>query len=51
MGIPTTEERRIHYAELNIMILNIMAVVFIRMLDQAPFFTKPLNACHLTEES
>jgi len=33
---------RIHYSESNIMMLNIMALVFGRMPEQAPFFIKPL---------
>ena len=33
---------RMHYSESNIMMLNIMALVFTRMPDQAPFFIKPL---------
>jgi len=34
--------RRIHYAEANFMSLNLIALVFTRMPDQAPFFVKPL---------
>jgi len=33
---------RLHYSESNIMMLNIMALVFGRMPEQAPFFIKPL---------
>lgn len=33
---------RIHYSESNIMMLNVMALVFGRMPEQAPFFIKPL---------
>jgi glutathione S-transferase len=33
---------RIHYAESNIMMLNVMALVFLRMPEAAPFFLKPL---------
>ena len=33
---------RIHYAEANIMSLNLIALVFTRLPDQAPFFVKPL---------
>jgi len=33
---------RIHYWESNIMMLNVMALVFGRMPEQAPFFIKPL---------
>lgn len=31
-----------HYAESNIMMLNVMALVFGRLPEQAPFFIKPL---------
>ena len=33
---------RIHYSESNIMMLNIMALVFGRMPERSPFFIKPL---------
>ena len=33
---------RMHYAESNIMMLNVMALVFGRLPEQAPFFIKPL---------
>jgi hypothetical protein len=35
-------KRRIHFSESNIMMLNVMALVFNRMPEQAPFFMKPL---------
>jgi glutathione S-transferase len=37
-----TDGGRIHYAESNIMTLNLFALVFNRLPDQAPFFIKPL---------
>jgi hypothetical protein len=33
---------RLHYSESNIMMLNIMAIVFNRTPEKAPFFIKPL---------